>query len=220
MAFPGYPSDQIQNPVDFGAGEVDGKEDDLQALFVSKGRRFNGQVDGLLQRPFVGVFDDVFARGDLHHHPGNASIHGPLHIVNHATRESKDLGSQIPRDDLSDRCRIIGRDDGHAGLNAVDAGFSQRLGNANLVILGEGNAGLLLAVSESDVMDLDLVREVEGSLDLLGKIPGAHKPVFGFPGLIRHDEILLKSSLRQNEVLGELLWCAPGEGVATKFLIG
>ncbi len=140
----------------------------------------------------VGVLDDVLARGHLHHHARDAGIHGPLYVVHHAARESEDLRAKIPLDDLLDRRCVVWRHHGHAGLNSVDSSFGQALGNAYLVFLCESDACLLLAVSQGDIVDLDLVWEVEIGPNLIGEVPGAHKPVFGFPLLISHDEILLR----------------------------
>ena len=80
-----------------------------------------------------------------------------------------------------------GRDDRHAGFDAVHAGFRQRLGDADLFVLGEDDAGLLFAVAQSDVMNLDVLRELEVLGDLRRIIPLADEPVVRFPRLICHS---------------------------------
>ncbi len=120
------------------------------------GGRFDREVDGLFERPLVGVLDDVRAGRNFHHDAGDAAIDGALHVVDHAARERENLRTQLALDDLLDGRGVARRDHRHAGFDAVHAGFSQSFRDADLVVLGEDDAGLLLAVAQGDVVKLDL----------------------------------------------------------------
>ena len=91
MTFVRDAQDQVENPFHFGPAEVDGEENDFQALRMCVGGGFDGQIDGAFDRPFVGVFDDVLAGRHFHDNPGDAAIDRALDVVHHAAGEGKDL---------------------------------------------------------------------------------------------------------------------------------
>ena len=55
--------------------------------------------------------------------------------------------------------RVLLGDGGHAGLDAVDLQRVELLGDGHLFLAPEDHAGLLLAVAQGDVMNLDLLGE-------------------------------------------------------------
>jgi len=64
----------------------------------------------------------------------------------------------------------------------MDACLRQLFCNADLIILGKDDSGLLFTVPQSDIMNFDGLRRMKISGDLLRVIPGAYKPVIRFPG--------------------------------------
>ena len=138
------------------------------------------------QRPLVGVFDDVRARRHFHHDARHAAIDGALHVVHHAAREREDLRTQVALHDFLDRRRIARRHHRHAGFDAVHAGFGQPFGDADLVVLGEDHAGLLLAVAQRDVVKLHLLGEMQLLAHRLREIPRADIPLICLPGFLCH----------------------------------
>ena len=72
----------------------------------------------------------------------------------------------------------------------MHAGFRQAFGDPDLVVFGEDDAGLLLAIAQGDVVDLDLLGEMELSADGVVEVPGADKPFICFPGFLRHGTFL------------------------------
>jgi hypothetical protein len=130
----------------------------------------------------------MFAGRNLHHHARHPGIDRSLHIVHHTAGEGKDLRSQISFYNLLNGRGIIGRNHRHTGLDALHTGLGQGFGNANFVILVEGNACLLLAVSQGNIVNFDLIGEMQIRSYFIGKIPGADKPVVSFPRLIVHKK--------------------------------
>ena len=186
VPFSGHRIDEIENPVDFRAGEIDREEDDLQASLMGIGGGFDGQVNGFLQGPFVAVFDQVRAGRDFHDQALDAAVHGGVDIGLHAAAEGIDIRTQVALDDGLYGAEIVLGYGGKTRFDAVDAGFGQGLRNADLVIVGVGDGGLLLAVAQRNVVNLDGFREVEISGHLVVVVPGAAEPVIGLPRLFAH----------------------------------
>ena len=176
--------DQIEHPLHIRATEIDRKEDDFKSLLVRVRGRFNGKVNGLFERPAVGVLDDVFARGHLHHDAGHAAIDGPLHIVDHASGERENLRTEVPLHDLLDRRFVAGRHHGHSGFDPMNAGCRQALGDPDLFILGEDDSRLLFPVAQSDVVKFNLLGEMQLALNGWFIVPRAGEPLFCLPRLI------------------------------------
>jgi hypothetical protein len=74
MAFGGHASDEIEHPGHVRASEVDRKEDDLQTLLVRIRRRFDREVDRLLEWPLIRVLNDVLARRYFHDDARHAAV--------------------------------------------------------------------------------------------------------------------------------------------------
>src|SRR5215469_1321729 len=182
VTFVRHTRDQVQHPLHFGAAEVNRKEHHFEALRMRVGGGLDGKIDSLFELPTVSVLNDVGAGRNFHHDALYAAIDGALHIVNHAAGKRENLGAELAPDDFLDGGGIAGRYNRHAGFNAVHARFSQTFGDANLVVHGEDHAGLLLAIAQRDIMELDLLGEMKLLANRLLKIPRAHKPFIGLPG--------------------------------------
>ncbi|MPN49927.1 hypothetical protein SDC9_197551 [bioreactor metagenome] len=64
----------------------------------------------------------------------------------------------------------------------MHANFVQLFGNGNLLVLCESHAGLLLAVAQGNVMNLDLIRKIPHLSGTLIKVPKACVPLIIAPG--------------------------------------
>jgi hypothetical protein len=64
----------------------------------------------------------------------------------------------------------------------VHAGFRQAFRDADLFIFGKNDTGLLLAVAQGDVVDLDVLGELEVLGDFRRVVPLADEPVVRLPG--------------------------------------
>ena len=122
--------------------------------------------------------------------PDDAAIHRALHVVHHAAREGENLRPEVALDDFLDRGGVARRHHRHAGFNAMHAGFGQRFGDADLVVFGEDDAGLLFAVAQRDVVKLDLLREMKLIAHRALKVPGTDEPLICLPRFLRHNEFL------------------------------
>ena len=174
--------DQVERPLDFGAREVDREEHHFEAVVVRELCGLDRGFDRLLQRPAIGELEHVLARRDLHDDAVDAGVDRALDVFLHAPREGEDLGPEVALDDFLDGVVVGRRHDRHAGFDAVDAGFGEALGDADLFVLGKNNAGLLLAVAQRYVVDLDIFRELKILRHLRRVIPFTNEPVVGFPG--------------------------------------
>ncbi len=105
-----------------------------------------------------------------------------LHVIDHAAGEGEDLRSEIALYDFFDGSGVARRNHGHAGFDAVHARFGQPFGDADLVVFGEDDAGLLLAVAQRNVVKLDLLGEMELLTDGLGKFHGLTNHLSVFQG--------------------------------------
>jgi hypothetical protein len=181
VPFSGNAVDQVQDPVDFGAAEIDREEHHLQTLRVRVGGGLDRKLDGFLELPLVGVLNDVSARWHLHHDAGDAAIDSALHVIYHATGERENLGTELALDDLLDGRGVARLDHRHPGFDTVHAGFSQPFGDADFIVLGEDDASLLLAIAQCDVVKFDLLREMKLRADGFREIPRTNKPFIGFP---------------------------------------
>ena len=186
VPFGGHRVDEIEHPVDFRAGEIDREKDHLQAPLMGVGRGFDGQINGFLKWPLVAVFDQMRAGRDFHDQALDATVHGGVDVGLHAAAEGIDVRAQIALDDGLDGAEIVLGDGRKTRLDAVDTGFGQGLRNADLVVVGVGDGGLLLAVTQRNVVDLDGSGEVEIPGHLVVVVPGAAEPVIGLPRLFAH----------------------------------
>ena len=75
---------------------------------------------------------------------------------------------------------------GRPGLDALDTGLGQLLGDANLLVGRELDSRLLLAVAKRHVVDLELGwgRELRRDLGLV--VPRAYEVLVGLPGMVGH----------------------------------
>ena len=68
----------------------------------------------------------------------------------------------------------------------MDSRFGKPFGDADLLVLGEDDAGLLLTVAQRDVVYLDVLGKTEVLDDFVREIPRAYEPFLFFPGLRCH----------------------------------
>ena len=109
--------------------------------------------------------------------PDHAAIDRALDVVHHAAGERENLRAEIALYDFFDGRGVAGRNHRHAGFDAVHAGFGQPFGNADLVVLGEDDAGLLLAIAQGDVVKLNLLGEMQLLANGVIEVPGTDKPL-------------------------------------------
>ena len=184
VALCGDALDEIEVPGHLRTGGVDGEEDGVKACLLGRQGSVDGGLYGPLQGPLVGQLNGMLRGGHLHDDPFDPGVGGPFHIFGHAPGEGKYLGIQPHLGDDLDGFGIGGGDGGHAGLYALHSRFAEHGGDADLVILGEYHSGLLLAISEGDVVDLHSTGEVPPFGHLREEVPRAHEPVVAFPGLL------------------------------------
>ena len=182
MAVAGDRPHQFQVLLRARAGRVDREEGDRDALAVRVGGRLDGELDGALDRPAVAELDQVPAGWDLHHDAGHAAVDGALDVVEHAARERVDHRGQPERRDAPDRLLVVSGHRWQAGLDPVHAGLRERLGDPDLVVRGELDAGLLFAVAQRHVVDLDVRRQPQGPGDRGVMVPRAGEPPVRVPG--------------------------------------
>ena len=63
------------------------------------------------------------------------------------------------RGDLLNRCLVLRGDGGHSGFDAVNAEGIELLGDGDFFLAAEDHGGLLLAVAQGHIMNLDLLGE-------------------------------------------------------------
>ena len=172
--------DQVQHPVDFGAGKSIGKNTTSRPL-RARTRGLDRQIDGLFQRPLVGVLEMCLLDGTSITMPSTPQSTARLTSSFMQRERRRSVGPRL-RLTISLMASLSWRHDRHAGFDAVDAGLGQPFGDANLIVLAEDHAGLLLAVAQRDVVDLDLFGELKILRHLRRVIPFTNEPVVGFPG--------------------------------------
>jgi len=94
------------------------------------------------------------ARRDLHDDAVDAAVGRALDVIDDAARERVDLRREPAARDLA-YGGFVGRRDGRqTGLDPLHARLGEFLGDPDLVVLREDDAGLLLAVAEGHVVHL------------------------------------------------------------------
>ena len=78
---------------------------------------------------------------------------------------------------------ILLGDSGHPGFDPVHASLGQGLGDADLVVATQFESGLLLAVAQGHVVNLDLGGEAEATGHRVQIVPRTNIPLVGFPRL-------------------------------------
>ena len=78
-------------------------------------------------------------------------------VVGHGAAECGDLGAADLAGDAVDGVEVGGRGGGEAGLDAVDAHALEQLGDLQLLLGGEGDAGGLFAVAQGGIEDSDSI---------------------------------------------------------------
>ena len=184
VAFGGHHLDDLEEPIELGARGVDGEEDRVKTGFLGGQRGFDRRLHGALDRPPVAVLDHVVAGRNLDDDALAAAVLDDLHLGRDAAREPEDLGFQPKRGDVGDG-RLVGRRHGrHAGLDTVHPKRVELLGDGDLFLAAEDDGGLLLAVTQGDVVDFDVLAKCGVLRDLWQIVPGADEPLVCFPGFL------------------------------------
>jgi hypothetical protein len=101
------------------------------------------------------VPDDVLAGRNLRNDSLDAAILGQLHVRRKAPCKGEDLGRQAQGHDVLDGGFVFSRYGRHARLDPVYARFGQLPRDGHFFVTAEDDAGLLFAVPQGDVVDLD-----------------------------------------------------------------
>ena len=163
-----------------------GKNDHLEPVLVSEPGRLDGRLDRALVGPLVGELDDVPGGRHLHHDAVDPRLERELDVGDHATGEGEDPRGEPGRGDPLHRLEVGRRDGREPGLDAVDAGLGERLGDPHLLVGGEDDAGLLLAVAEGDIVHRHPRGRRHVLPDLVLVVPWADEVVVCLPRLIGH----------------------------------
>ena len=175
--------DDVQEAAELGARRVDGEEHGVQPGLLGRQRRVDRRFHRAIHGPAVGVLDHVVAGGNLDDDAfAPAGLHH-LDFFGNAAGERQDLRLQAERGDVGDRGLVLLGHRRHAGLDPVDAQRIELLRDRHFLLAAEDDGGLLLAVAQRDVMNLDLRREVVVLARLRQITPGADVPFVGLPGL-------------------------------------
>ena len=126
----------------------------------------------------------MVARGNLDHHAFAAAGLDYLNFLGNAAPEGEDLRLQSEAGDILNRGLVLFGDGGHARLDAVDSQCIELLGDRDFFFPPENHGGLLLAVAQGDVVQLDLRVKIKILFDLWEITPRADKPFICFPGLL------------------------------------
>src|SRR5262245_49887917 len=117
-----------------------------------------------------------------------------------AARKTQKLGIQCQTGDVLNRSLVLVCDRRHSCLDPV---YTQRIElpcNRHLLVAAEDDRGLLLAITQRNVMDLYVRRKVVVVPHLRQIAPGAHKPFVRFPGVLhgisKIDEAFVHRCLR------------------------
>ena len=92
VPFGGDLRNNVEEPVELGAGGVDGEEHGVEAGFLRGERRVDGRFHRAVERPAIGVLDHVVAGGNLDHDAFDAARLDDLDFFRNAAGEREDLG--------------------------------------------------------------------------------------------------------------------------------
>ena len=125
------------------------------------------------------VLDMDVARRHADGHGVDAAVDRVLDVVDHGAVPGEDGGVEAELDDLGDGLLLVAAHRRDADLDLVDAHLVEQLGDADLLVVAEHDAGSLLAVAQGGVVDADgrLRRPGPRSDDEAGEIAGhGHLP--------------------------------------------
>ncbi len=181
--------DHIEQWLHFRAGRVDGEKDGVQAGIFRGQCGVDGRLDGAVEGPPVRILDHVLAGGDLDHHTAAAACLDGSYLIGDTTAESKDFRFESQTGDVLNRRFVLLRDRGHSRFNAVNSQRIELARDSDLLFAPEDHSGLLFAVTQSYVVNLDLGWKRKILADLRQEIPGACKPLVCLPGLCHRTSI-------------------------------
>ena len=134
MPFGGHLFNQIQQPVDVRASGINREKYRVQSGFFGRLGGGDRQLNGFFQRPFIALFDQVFAGWNFNNDAVYTAIGRQFDIRNHTARKTKYFGVQVAFDDFPDRRLVIGGYRRHSGLDAVNTDFRQFFGDLDFVL--------------------------------------------------------------------------------------
>ena len=183
VPFGGHLLDDVEEAIELGTSGVDREEDGVEAGSLGGKRRLDRRLHRALDRPAVAVLDHVVAGRDLDDDARAAARLDHVDLGGDAPREAEDLCLQSQGGNVGNGRLVLCRDRGHACLDAVDPQRIQLLRDRDLLLAAEHNGGLLLAVTQRDVVDLQIRTEGVLLLNFRQIRPRAAEPLVGFPGL-------------------------------------
>ena len=97
----------------------------------------------------------MFAGRNFNDNAVHTAISRQFNIRNHTARKTKDLGAQVAFDDFSNGRLVIGGYRRHAGFDAVNTDFGKLFGDLDFIVFFQNDSGLLLPVTQGNVMNFD-----------------------------------------------------------------
>ena len=168
--------DDLHKIVKLCAAPIDGEKDRIQSPFACIAGRLHGKRNRLFQCPAIRAFNEAAAGRNFDDNALRTAVGNLVDICLHAARKGKDLRPEITFDDVCDGLCIRRRNGGHARLNPMDPPLGKPFRNGDLVVMREDKPGLLFAVAERHVMQLDLLRKIQLLSDLLRIVPRTVQP--------------------------------------------
>ncbi len=184
VAFGGHLFDDVEEAIELGTGRVNREEDGVETGGLGGKRGLDRRFHRALDRPAVAVLDHVVAGRDLDDDPRAAAGLDDVDLGRDAAGEAEDLGLQAERGDVRDGRLVRRRHRGHAGLDAVDAQRVELLRDRDLLFTAEDDGGLLFAVTQRDIVNLEVAAKALLLPDFRQVRPRAAEPFVCFPGLL------------------------------------
>ena len=146
---------EAQQELEVGARGVLGVDRDVEVLRLGEGDALADLVEHPLTRLLQLVLDVDVARRHRDRDRVHAAVHGVLDVGGHGPVPGQDRGVEPEVDDLRDRRLLVAAHRRDAHLDLVDADLVEQLGDADLLVVREDDAGRLLAVAQRGVVDVD-----------------------------------------------------------------
>ena len=170
---------EAQQELEVGARGVLGVDRDVQVLVLGE----RHALADLVEHPLAGlgelVLDVDVAGRHADGHGVDAAVDRVPDVVDHGAVPGEDRRVEPELDDLRDGLLLVAAHRRDADLDLVDAHLVEQLGDADLLVVAEHDAGGLLAVAQGGVVDADgrLGRPGPRGDDEAGEIAGhGHLP--------------------------------------------
>ena len=184
MPFGRHLLDDVEEAIELGAGGVDREEDGVETGCLGGERGLDRRLHRALDRPAVAVLDHVIAGRDLDDDARAAARLDDVDLGRDTAGKAEDLSLEAKRGNVGDGCLVLRRHRRHTGLDAVDAERVELLRDGDLFLAAEDHGGLLFAVAQGHVVNLEVAAKGLLLPDFRQVRPRAAEPFVCLPGLL------------------------------------